>query len=131
MSTSKPSWTAPSASLRRTQKARGLRLLYLCEFIEDYEFTMLATHVLHLLGQEGSKSNNLPYISASLVLEHKEVWAGAVSVVAKFGAQKEEMLPNILVLLKRCVMNDDSEARDQDTYYFNILERKQKALSSG
>ncbi|CAD7674932.1 unnamed protein product [Nyctereutes procyonoides] len=74
-------------SLRRIQKARELRLLYLCEFIEDCEFTMLATRVLHLLGQEG--------------------------VLAKFGAQKEEM----------CVMNDDSEARDQDTYYFNILER--------
>lgn len=29
--------------------------------------------------------------------------AGAVSALAKFGAQNEEMLPSILVLLKRCV----------------------------
>ena len=31
------------------------------------------------------------------------VHAGAVSALAKFGAQNEEMLPSILVLLKRCV----------------------------
>lgn len=65
-----------------------------------------------------------------LVLEHEEVRAGAVSVLPKFGAQKEEMSLSILTLLKRCVMNDDSEVRDQTSHYLNILEQKEKALNS-
>ncbi|NXI54220.1 COPG1 protein, partial [Chloroceryle aenea] len=56
---------------------------------------------------------------------------GAVSALAKFGAQNEEMLPSILVLLKRCVMDDDNEVRDRATFYLNVLEQKQKALNAG
>uniref|UniRef100_A0A8C6EJW8 COPI coat complex subunit gamma 1 n=1 Tax=Microcebus murinus TaxID=30608 RepID=A0A8C6EJW8_MICMU len=55
--------------------------------------------------------------------------AGAVSALAKFGAQNEEMLPSILVLLKRCVMDDDNEVRDRATFYLNVLEQRQKALN--
>ncbi|NWX64455.1 COPG1 protein, partial [Chloropsis cyanopogon] len=56
---------------------------------------------------------------------------GAVSALAKFGAQNEEMLPSILVLLRRCVMDDDNEVRDRATFYLNVLEQKQKALNAG
>lgn len=54
-----------------------------------------------------------------------------MSALAKFGAQNEEMLPSILVLLKRCVMDDDNEVRDRATFYLNVLEQKQKALNAG
>jgi len=37
-------------------KERGLA--HLCEFIEDCEFTYLATKILHLLGTEGPKTKN-------------------------------------------------------------------------
>uniref|UniRef100_A0A7N5K0Z3 Coatomer subunit gamma n=1 Tax=Ailuropoda melanoleuca TaxID=9646 RepID=A0A7N5K0Z3_AILME len=121
--------------IEENTESKETGLSHLCEFIEDCEFTVLATRILHLLGQEGPKTNNpskyIRFIYNRVVLEHEEVRAGAVSALAKFGAQNEEMLPSILVLLKRCVMDDDNEVRDRATFYLNVLEQKQKALNAG
>ncbi|NXU49255.1 COPG1 protein, partial [Turnix velox] len=121
--------------IEENSESKETGLSHLCEFIEDCEFTVLATRILHLLGQEGPKTNNpskyIRFIYNRVVLEHEEVRAGAVSALAKFGAQNEEMLPSILVLLKRCVMDDDNEVRDRATFYLNVLEQKQKALNAG
>ncbi|XP_030062260.1 coatomer subunit gamma-1 [Microcaecilia unicolor] len=109
-------------------------LSHLCEFIEDCEFTVLATRILHLLGQEGSRTSNpskyIRFIYNRVILENEEVRAGAVSALAKFGAQNEDMLPSILILLRRCVMDDDNEVRDRATFYLSVLEQKQKALNA-
>uniref|UniRef100_A0A8I5ZY43 Coatomer subunit gamma n=1 Tax=Rattus norvegicus TaxID=10116 RepID=A0A8I5ZY43_RAT len=119
--------------IEENSESKETGLSHLCEFIEDCEFTVLATRILHLLGQEGPKTNNpskyIRFIYNRVVLEHEEV--RAVSALAKFGAQNEEMLPSILVLLKRCVMDDDNEVRDRATFYLNVLEQKQKALNAG
>ncbi|XP_074196588.1 coatomer subunit gamma-1 isoform X2 [Rhinolophus sinicus] len=121
--------------IEENSESKETGLSHLCEFIEDCEFTVLATRILHLLGQEGPKTNNpskyIRFIYNRVVLEHEEVRAGAVSALAKFGAQNEAMLPSILVLLKRCVMDDDNEVRDRATFYLNVLEQKQKALNAG
>uniref|UniRef100_A0A2K5KKG8 Coatomer subunit gamma n=1 Tax=Cercocebus atys TaxID=9531 RepID=A0A2K5KKG8_CERAT len=121
--------------IEENSESKETGLSHLCEFIEDCEFTVLATRILHLLGQEGSKNTNpskyIHFIYNRVVLEHEEVWAGAVSALAKIGAQNEEMLPSILVLLKRCVMDDGNEVRDRATFYLNVLEQKQKALNAG
>ncbi|XP_026954281.1 coatomer subunit gamma-1 isoform X3 [Sagmatias obliquidens] len=129
--------------IEENSESKETGLSHLCEFIEDCEFTVLATRILHLLGQEGPKTNNpskyIRFIYNRVVLEHEEVRAGAVSALAKFGAQNEEMLPSILVLLKRrtlcsghrCVMDDDNEVRDRATFYLSVLEQKQKALNAG
>ncbi|MBV94716.1 Coatomer subunit gamma-1, partial [Eschrichtius robustus] len=103
--------------IEENAESKETGLSHLCEFIEDCEFTVLATRILHLLGQEGPKTNNpskyIRFIYNRVVLEHEEVRAGAVSALAKFGAQNEEMLPSILVLLK------------------SVLAQKQKALNAG
>uniref|UniRef100_A0AAA9RW86 Coatomer subunit gamma n=1 Tax=Bos taurus TaxID=9913 RepID=A0AAA9RW86_BOVIN len=121
--------------IEENAESKETGLSHLCEFIEDCEFTVLATRILHLLGQEGPRTSNpskyIRFIYNRVVLEHAEVRAGAVSALAKFGAQNEEMLPSILVLLKRCVMDDDNEVRDRATFYLNVLEQKQKALNAG
>ncbi|XP_015677627.1 coatomer subunit gamma-1 [Protobothrops mucrosquamatus] len=121
--------------IEENAESKETGLSHLCEFIEDCEFTVLANRILHLLGQEGPKTNNpskyIRFIYNRVVLEHEEVRAGAVSALAKFGAQNEEMLPSILVLLKRCVMDDDNEVRDRATFYLSVLEHKQKALNAG
>uniref|UniRef100_A0A8C4YMW2 Coatomer subunit gamma n=1 Tax=Gopherus evgoodei TaxID=1825980 RepID=A0A8C4YMW2_9SAUR len=121
--------------IEENSESKETGLSHLCEFIEDCEFTVLATRILHLLGQEGPKTNNpskyIRFIYNRVVLEHEEVRAGAVSALAKFGAQNEDVLPSILVLLKRCVMDDDNEVRDRATFYLNVLEQKQKALNAG
>uniref|UniRef100_A0A2K5LN39 Coatomer subunit gamma n=1 Tax=Cercocebus atys TaxID=9531 RepID=A0A2K5LN39_CERAT len=120
----------------KTQRSKETGLSHLCEFIEDCEFTVLATRILHLWAQEGPKTTNpskyIRFIYNRVVFwSIEEVRAGAVSALAKFGAQNEEMLPSILVLLKRCVMDDDNEVRDRATFYLNVLEQKQKALNAG
>ncbi|XP_063797227.1 coatomer subunit gamma-1 [Pseudophryne corroboree] len=120
--------------IEENPESKETGLSHLCEFIEDCEFTVLATRILHLLGQEGPRTANpskyIRFIYNRVILENEEVRAGAVSALAKFGAQNEDMLPSILVLLKRCVMDDDNEVRDRATFYVNILEQRQKALNS-
>uniref|UniRef100_UPI00398E660E coatomer subunit gamma-1 n=1 Tax=Pristiophorus japonicus TaxID=55135 RepID=UPI00398E660E len=109
-------------------------LAHLCEFIEDCEFTVLATRILHLLGREGARTPNpskyVRFIYNRVILENEEVRAAAVSALAKFGAQNDDMFPSVSVLLKRCMMDDDNEVRDRATFYLSVLEQKQKALNS-
>ncbi|XP_073475526.1 coatomer subunit gamma-2 [Aquarana catesbeiana] len=109
-------------------------LAHLCEFIEDCEHTVLATKILHFLGKEGPRTPNpskyIRFIFNRVVLENEAVRAAAVSALAKFGAQNEFLLPSVLVLLQRCMMESDDEVRDRATFYFNVLKQKQINLSS-
>ncbi|XP_062348371.1 coatomer subunit gamma-2 isoform X3 [Cinclus cinclus] len=109
-------------------------LAHLCEFIEDCEHTVLATKILHLLGKEGprtpSPSKYIRFIFNRVVLENEAVRAAAVSALAKFGAQNENLLPSILVLLQRCMMDSDDEVRDRATFYLNVLQQRQLALNA-
>uniref|UniRef100_A0A8C4WZ35 Coatomer subunit gamma n=1 Tax=Eptatretus burgeri TaxID=7764 RepID=A0A8C4WZ35_EPTBU len=109
-------------------------LAHLCEFIEDCEHTVLATRILHLLGREGSRTPNpakyIRFIYNRVILENEAVRAAAVSALAKFGAQNEELLPSILVLLQRCIMDEDDEVRDRVTFYLHILQQRQKVLNA-
>ncbi|NWI97925.1 COPG2 protein, partial [Pitta sordida] len=54
----------------------------------------------------------------------------AVSALAKFGAQNDNLLPSILVLLQRCMMDSDDEVRDRATFYLNVLQQRQLALNA-
>lgn len=109
-------------------------LAHLCEFIEDCEHTSLGVKVLYLLGKEGPKTSNpckyIRYIYNRLILENAPTRAAAVSSLAKFGAHCEELLPNVMVLLQRSLLDTDDEVRDRATYYLNILYEKQKAIYS-
>uniref|UniRef100_A0A8D0G8K2 Coatomer subunit gamma n=1 Tax=Sphenodon punctatus TaxID=8508 RepID=A0A8D0G8K2_SPHPU len=109
-------------------------LAHLCEFIEDCEHTVLATKILHLLGKEGPRtpapSKYIRFIFNRVVLENEAVRAAAVSALAKFGAQNENLLPSVLVLLQRCMMDSDDEVRDRATFYLNVLQQRQIALNA-
>lgn len=109
-------------------------LAHLCEFIEDCEHTSLGVKVLYLLGKEGPKTSQpckyIRYIYNRLILENAPVRAAAVSSLAKFGAHCEELLPNVMVLLQRSLLDVDDEVRDRATYYLNILNEKQKSIYS-
>ncbi|XP_029471888.1 coatomer subunit gamma-2 [Rhinatrema bivittatum] len=109
-------------------------LAHLCEFIEDCEHTVLATKILHLLGREGPRtpmpSKYIRFIFNRVVLENEAVRAAAVSALAKFGAQNESLLPSVLVLLQRCMMDSDDEVRDRATFYMTVLKQRQVALNA-
>ncbi|CAH2035277.1 unnamed protein product, partial [Iphiclides podalirius] len=114
------------ALIEENPEARETGLAHLCEFIEDCEHTSLAVRILHVLGREGPKarqpSRYIRYIYNRVILEAGPVRAAAVSAVARFGAARAELLPNIRVLLTRCKLDDDDEVRDRAIFYSAILD---------
>lgn len=121
--------------IEENNEAKETGLSHLCEFIEDCEHTSLATRILHLLGQEGprtaSPSKYIRFIYNRVILENAEVRAAAVTSLAKFGAHCDTLLPSILVLLSRCMMDSDDEVRDRATFYYHVLKKEDKTLSAG
>lgn len=126
--------TAIISIIEETPDAKDIGLSHLCEFIEDCEHTSLATKILHLLGCEGPRTTNpskfIRFIYNRVILENAEVRAAAVSSLAKFGAHCESLLPSILVLLSRCMMDTDDEVRDRATFFYHILMEQDKSMSS-
>lgn len=120
--------------IEENNDAKESGLAHLCEFIEDCEHTSLATRILHLLGQEGprtqSPSKYIRFIYNRVILENAEVRAAAVTSLAKFGAHCDSLLPSILILLSRCMMDGDDEVRDRATFYYHVLSKQEKQLSS-
>ncbi|EEC74799.1 hypothetical protein OsI_10600 [Oryza sativa Indica Group] len=125
--------------------AKEIGLLYLCEFIEDCEFTYLSSQlpmnyqvvlldivknadamILHLLGNEGPRTSDpsryIRYIYNRVILENATVRASAVSTLAKFGALVDALKPRIFVLLRRCLFDTDDEVRDRATLYLQTLD---------
>lgn len=111
--------------IREIPDAKESGLSHLCEFIEDCEFTYLSTQILHLLGKEGPKtadpSRYIRYIYNRVILENATVRACAVSTLSSFGAAVESLRPRIVVLLRRCLYDNDDEVRDRATLYLNVL----------
>jgi len=54
----------------------------------------------------------------------------AVSALARFGAQCEQLLPSILSLLARSMLDEDDEVRDRATFYYHTLKEEEKSLNS-
>ncbi|KAF9567853.1 coatomer subunit gamma [Agrocybe pediades] len=102
-------------------------LSYLCEFIEDCEFTKLSVRILHLLGVEGPLSPQpakyIRYIYNRVVLENATVRAAAVTSLAKFGVNSAEptLKKSITVLLNRCLDDVDDEVRDRAALYLKVF----------
>lgn len=111
--------------IKEIPDAKDSGLSHLCEFIEDCEFSYLSTQILHFLGNEGPKtldpSKYIRYIHNRVILENATVRASAVSALAKFGALVESLKPRILVLLRRCLYDNDDEVRDRATLYLSAL----------
>jgi len=120
--------------IEENAEAKENGLAHLCEFIEDCEHTSLAVRILHLLGQEGPRTANparyIRFIYNRVLLENATVRAAAVSAMARFGALCDDLLPNVLVLLGRCMMDSDDEVRDRATYFKAILEQHEASLNS-
>lgn len=105
--------------------SREAGLAHLCEFIEDCEHTTLCVKILHMLGRDGpttsKPSKYIRFIYNRVVLENEVVRAASVTALAKFGAACPELCPRILILLERCLLDEDDETRDRAAYYLRIL----------
>lgn len=122
------------AIVQQIPESKEAGLSYLCEFIEDCEHTYLSTKILHLLGKEGPNttqpSKYIRYIYNRVSLENAYTRSAAVSALAKFGVKLEHLRPSIIVLLRRCLQDNDDEVRDRATFYLNVLEAKDDNLSN-
>jgi len=101
-------------------------LLHLCEFIEDCEFTMLSTQILHLLGELGPRTSAparyIRFIYNRVMLENSAVRAAAIGSLAKFAASCPSLRASIVTLLKRGLEDEDDETRDRTTLLMSVLE---------
>ncbi len=121
--------------IAKIPEAKDPGLAHLCEFIEDCEFTLLSTQILHLLGIEGptttEPSKFIRFIYNRVVLENAAVRASAISALAKFGIQIHDLRPSIIVLLQRCLFDNDDEVRDRAVFFVSLLNGLDKSAKLG
>jgi len=119
--------------IREIPEAKESGLGHLCEFIEDCEFTFLSCQILHLLGEEGPNASDptryIRYIYNRLILENATVRGAAVSALVKFGLQNPGLKDRVIVLLRRCLFDNDDEVRDRATLYLALLKDDSKPQS--
>lgn len=108
-------------------ESKSIALEMLCEFIEDCEYTELSVRILHLLGNEGPKTENpstyVRYIYNRVVLENSIVRSSAVIALSKFALINDnELNQSIKILLKRSLQDVDDEVRDRAVLSLKLLE---------
>lgn len=112
----------------KESKEYGLDLF--CEFIEDCEFPELSIRILNVLGEKGPQTSNpakyIRFLFNRVILEIASVRSAAVTSLAKFGAAVPALTQNVMVLLKRCLNDNDDEVRDRAVLYISLLQSKPK-----
>lgn len=112
--------------IRTVPETTESSLLHLCEFIEDCEFTMLSTQILHLLGELGPNTSAparyIRFIYNRVILENSAVRAAAVTALAKFAASCPSLRTSIMTLMKRSLADEDDETRDRAAIAVSVLE---------
>lgn len=107
-------------------ESKNLSLEYLCDFIEDCEFSILSVQILELLGKEGPKAANpakyIRYIFNRVILEDPRIRSAAVCSLAKFSQACPDLTENINMLLEYCLRDNNDEVRDRAVYYSTIFE---------
>ncbi|CEP19374.1 hypothetical protein [Parasitella parasitica] len=123
--------------VRHIPESKDAALSYLCEFIEDCEFTKLSVRVLHMLGTEGPKTPTptkyIRYIYNRVILENSIIRGAAVSALAKFGTNCPDasVKQSVKVLLARCQDDVDDEVRDRATLALEMIKNEQLAKLYG
>jgi len=112
--------------IRAVPETMESSLLHLCEFIEDCEFTMLSTQILHLLGELGpgttAPARYIRFIYNRVILENSAVRAAAVSALAKFAARCPSLRSSIMTLMRRSLIDEDDETRDRAAIIVALFE---------
>ena len=121
--------------IKAIPEAKESGLAHLSEFIEDCEFTYLSSQILHLLGDQGPTTSDpskyIRYIYNRVILENATVRASAVCALAKFGANCPSLLPQIIILLRRCLYDNDDEVRDRAAFFVSALNDQATKEGSG
>jgi len=93
--------------------AKELCLEQFCEFIEDCEFSELSVKILNVIGEKGPECANpakfIRFIFNRVILEAPVVRSAAVDSLGRFGAAVPSLTENVIVLLQRCLQDNDDE----------------------
>lgn len=116
--------------IRDIPESKDYALAYLCEYIEDCEFTYLSTKILNLLGQEGPHSQSyavfIRYIYNRVILEKAAVRASALTALSRFA----EVQPHaVKILLEQGLHDSDDHVRDKATFFLAALEQEGATMS--
>jgi len=119
--------TSITCLMRAVPETTESSLLHLCEFIEDCEFTLLSTQILHLLGELGPSTSSparfIRFIHNRVILENPAVRAAAISALGKFAARCPSLRSSITTLLNRSLEDEDDETRDRTVVVLTIVEK--------
>lgn len=100
-------------------------LFYLCEFIEDCEFSELIVQIMHVIGTVGpttpTPSRFIRFVFNRMILENSIVRAAAVSTLGSFGSKVPELRNSVIALLSRSVVDEDDEVRDRAVMVLSTL----------
>lgn len=111
---------------------RAYAMDILCDYIEDCEYSEILIRVLHLLGQEGPKTDHpsmyVRTIYNRLVLENSLIRSSAVMALSKFALIGDKSLAkSVRVLLERCLQDSDDEVRDRAALCLRLIDSPQGA----
>jgi coatomer protein complex subunit gamma len=113
--------------LSRIPNTTEVALEYLCDFIEDCEFSQLSVQVLSLLGDKGPQTKNpsryIRYIFNRVILEQPRVRAAAVTALAQFASHCSALQVTVRKLLEGCLRDTDDEVRDRAVFYTSMFQR--------
>jgi coatomer protein complex subunit gamma len=108
--------------IRDIPESKDYALAYLCEYIEDCEFTYLSTKILNLLGQEGPQSQSyavfIRYIYNRVILEKAAVRASALTALSRFAAVQTQA---VKILLEQGLHDNDDHVRDKATFFLSVI----------
>jgi coatomer subunit gamma len=80
------------------------------------------------LAEEGPKAKNpasyIRFIYNRVNLEKAVIRAAAVSALASFAFNCENLKDSILLLLKKCLNDSDDEVRERANFYISVLEEQ-------
>lgn len=112
---------------------RETALLILAEYIEDCSKHSLQTKIINFLAQEGPKAKNastyIRFIYNRINLEKPVIRAAAISALASFAFKIPSLKKSILLLLKRCIIDNCDEVRERALMFINLLEEKSDNLN--
>lgn len=120
--------------IQEVKDATEVGLEHFCEFIEDCEFPELSIRILHVLGDKGPQTSNpakyIRFIFNRVILETASVRCAAVSSLAKFGTAVPALTNHIIILLNRCLQDNDDEVRERAIFYQAMLKSEKPAVKA-
>lgn len=106
-------------------ECKELALEQFCEFIEDCEFNDLSVKIINMIGEKGPECANpnkfIRFVFNRVVLEAPDVRCAAVDSLGRFGSAVPSLTDSVVVLLKRCLNDNDDEVRDRAVFNLAML----------